>query len=100
MPGICREQRRAAVVRMPLATLDLLELGEQGSAVREPGDGRALSLQSKPALALAVGGNPVVGHKRTHLGRLYFVETVVSVSKYSTLADFTVLMAQVLASCS
>jgi len=55
--------------------LDLLELGEQGSAVSEAGDGGALSLQSKAAIALAVGPNPVVGDEfgpdGTHLERLY-----------------------------
>jgi hypothetical protein len=45
-----------------------LELGEQGSAVREPGDGGALGFESKAALALAFGRNPIIGHKRAHLG--------------------------------
>lgn len=62
------------------AALDLLELGEQGSAVRESRDGGALGLQSKAALALAVGRNPVIGHKRAHSERLYCVETEVSES--------------------
>ena len=67
-------------VGMSLAALDLLELGEQGSAVREPGDGGALGFESKAALALAFGRNPIIGHKRAHLERLYFVETEVSES--------------------
>jgi DNA-binding transcriptional regulator YiaG len=67
-------------VGMSLATLDLLELGEQGSAVRKPSDGGALGFQSKAAFALAFGRNPVISHKRSHLERLYFVETEVSES--------------------
>ncbi len=55
-------------VGVPLAALDLLELGEQGSAMGEAGDGGPLGFQSKAALALAFGRNPVVGHKRAHLG--------------------------------
>jgi hypothetical protein len=39
-----------------------------------------LSFKSKAALALALGRNPVIGHKRAHLKRLYFVETEVSES--------------------
>jgi hypothetical protein len=47
------------------------ELGGQGSAVRELGDGGALGFQAKAALALAVGRNPVVsdefGPEMAHL---------------------------------
>jgi len=67
-------------VGVAFAALDLLKLGEQGSAVREPADGGALGLKAKAAFALAFGRNPVVGHKRAHLERLYFIETVVSVN--------------------
>jgi hypothetical protein len=51
-------------VGVPLTALDLLELEKQGSAVREPGNGGALSLQSKAALTLAVGRNTVVGNEQ------------------------------------
>ncbi len=46
----------------------------------EAGDGGTLGFQSKAALTLTFGRNPIVGHKRAHLERLYFVEMVVSES--------------------
>ena len=54
-------------VGVPLAALDLLELGEQGSAVREPGNSGALGFQSKAALTLAVGRDAVVGNEGTFI---------------------------------
>ena len=54
-------------VGVPLAALDFLELGEQGSAVREPGNGGALGFQSKAALTLAVSRDAVVGDEGTFI---------------------------------
>jgi hypothetical protein len=52
-------------VGVPLAALNLLELGEQGSAVREPNNGGALGFQSEAALTLAVSRDAVVGDEGT-----------------------------------
>ena len=59
-------------IGVPLAALDLLELGEQGSAMGEASDGGALGFESKAALALAVSRNPVVGNERVHLDYLLY----------------------------
>ena len=53
-------------VGVPFAALDLLELGELGSAVSEAHGAVELSFQPKTALAHAVGRNPVIGHKCAH----------------------------------
>ena len=55
-------------VGVALAALDFLKLGKQGGAEREPRDGGALRRRAKAALALAVGGNTVVGHKLSVTG--------------------------------
>ena len=67
-PALFKRGCQCRPVGVPLAALDLPELGEQGSGADEPGYGLALRFKAQAADALTVGRDAVVGDKGGHMG--------------------------------